>query len=753
MSPNRSASVAAIAVIALSGAVAPIAVAGTGGASCTTGTVVFGSTSTTDGAAFTWSLGTTLLQNATARVQVQPALGGGVTTLATATVRSAGARTTNGNIATPAYLPAGSYTWGVQVTEWDGTAFSCSAPAFTVTRLPAPGVAFAGSGITADGWRSPKTGQSALVTPAAGDTSSGSTGLVRFQYSSGSWSTWRVSPASIPTSDVVAIEAQRRTASYMSGSVTTVGVRKDTSPPASPRPDASSLEVGPAGASVGFGASSDTQSGVASYQALLIDEDGSWGSWDHLSGLRAAVAPGTAGGTLLIRACDRVDNCSAPAEVRLVPMRQPQPDPGTDAPASEPDDEAGATTPARRTARGTAASNRSSAAPRITAIVPGSPRRGAGRVTLELSRPAEVSFTFGGAQIAKAWLGSGRTLVRLPAQATARRGTLSARPVAGTIAGEAVTATVALPGGARRAESALRTTRMRPGAQAVLYDMDAAVREVVDPQDGGVGLGVSRGALRQEPSTSGLFSDADEGSMIGKVTEEDLRGLGADEIAEVLREAIDDAPGHIVAFDELTPYEADPRSPFVKGGRIPAPDPSSPGAHLASALISLDTPSPHGGTWASRVHVYIAPAVTSAMAAGRGPDRNLGRDGKARFRTYRTVMTGLARAGAVWIEAYHGRTAPLTSFTVAEWRLAPAAFVAEYRRAGGDPSRLHLLMTGTEAFPAGALPASCVTPQQCQWALAESTAAGRMLVANGVGAYRLGAQARPWLAEWQGRVS
>lgn len=728
-----------------------MAIAGTSGASCTTSMAVFGNTSTTDGVGFTWSLGTTLLQNATARVQVQPLAGGGFTTLASATVRTSGVRTTNASIATPSYLAAGSYTWRIQVTEWDGTTFSCSAPAFTVTRLPAPVIGFAGWGITADGWRSPKAGQSALVTAAVGDTSSGSTGLVRFQYAGGSWSTWRVAPAAIPTSDVVAIEAQRRTAAYMSGSVSTVAISKDTSAPASPRPEASSIEVGPTGASVGFGASSDTQSGVASYQSLLIDEEGDWGSWEYLSGLRAGVAAGTAGGTLLIRACDRVDNCSAGAEVRLVPMRQPQPDAGTDVPV--PGDEADATTPARRTARTGASSNRSSATPRITALVPGSPRGGAGRVTVELSRPAEVTFAFGGATIARAWLGSGRTLVRLPAQPTARRGALSARPVAGAAAGEAVTTTVALPGGARRVEAGLRATRMRPGAQAVLYDMDAAVREIVDPQDGGMGLGVGRGALRQEPSTSGLFSDADEAAMIGKVTEEDLRGLGADEIAAVLREAIDDAPGHIVAFDELTPYEADPRSPFVKGGRIPAPDPSSPGAHLANALISLDTPSPYGGTWASRVHVYIAPAVTSAMAAGRGPDRNLGRDGKARFRTYRTVMTGLARAGAVWIEAYHGRTAPLTSFTVAEWRAAPAAFLAEYRRAGGDPSRLHLLMTGTEAFPAGSLPASCVTPQQCQWALAEGTAAGRTILANGVGGYRLGAHARPWLAEWQGRVS
>ncbi|MBM3664831.1 MAG: hypothetical protein FJW92_03425 [Actinobacteria bacterium] len=299
---------------------------------------------------------------------------------------------------------------------------------------------------------------------------------------------------------------------------------------------------------------------------------------------------------------------------------------------------------------------------------------------------------------------------------------------------------------------AVGTTRMRAGARAVLYDMDDAVREVVHPLDGAVGLTQARGALRQEPSTSGLFASKDDASRMGKVTEEDLRGLPAAEITDVLREEIAASDSHLVAFDELTPYEADPRSPLVRNGRIPAPDPASPGAQLAQALTSLDTPSPYGGTWASRVHVYIAPAITSAIAAGRGPDRNLGRDGKARFRTYRTVMTGLARAGAVWIEAYHGRRRPLTSLTVAEWRTAPAAFTDEYQRAGGDPSKLHLLLTGADAYPAGALPASCITPMQCQWSLAESTPAGRAMLANGVGSYRLGSHARSWLAEWQQRL-
>jgi hypothetical protein len=176
--------------------------------------------------------------------------------------------------------------------------------------------------------------------------------------------------------------------------------------------------------------------------------------------------------------------------------------------------------------------------PRITALVAAAPRGGAGRVTVDLSRPAEVTFSFRGSPIARAWLGSGRTVVRLPAQPSARRGALTARPVAGAVAGDPISTTVSLPGGGRKGEAAVSTTRMRSGAQAVLYDMDAAVREVVDPQDGGLGLSAARGAMRQEPSTSGLFAPDDDSALVGKVTEEDLRGLDAGDIAAKL--------GHLV---------------------------------------------------------------------------------------------------------------------------------------------------------------------------------------------------------------
>jgi hypothetical protein len=237
------------------------------------------------------------------------------------------------------------------------------------------------------------------------------------------------------------------------------------------------------------------------------------------------------------------------------------------------------------------------------------------------------------------------------------------------------------------------------------------------------------------------------------VNERNLHDLSAEAIADTLRTAIDRAPANAIGIDELTPMASDPRGPRIRNGRIPPADPNSFASRFSRAMEILDVPSPYGETWAGRVHVYIAPAVGSAIAAGRGPDRNLGRDGIARYRTYRTAMKGLARAGGVWIEMYHGHTGRVTPFTATEWKRAPRAFVSEFRLAAGDTSRLHFLLPGSQVYPRGPLPAGCITPMRCAWELAESTSAGRLILRNGVGGYRLGDQARPRLAEWQRRMA
>jgi hypothetical protein len=121
--------------------------------------------------------------------------------------------------------------------------------------------------------------------------------------------------------------------------------------------------------------------------------------------------------------------------------------------------------------------------------------------------------------------------------------------------------------------------------------------------------------------------------------------------------------------------------------------------------ILAKTPSPWGGSYASRIHFYLAPGVSTAIAAGRGSAHNRGADGKVHWPDYTFAVDALARAGGVWIEMYHypQRGAARTPFTSAEWRTVPtavAAFMSERLAAqslsGIDPLQsLHFMMTET----------------------------------------------------------
>jgi hypothetical protein len=658
-------------------------------------------------------------------------------------VRTAGTRTTATTI--PG-LTTGSWSWRVELTPPTGAVDWCDAATpIVITRPAAPTITLSGTRITADGWRAIVGGQTVSVARAAGDGAAG-TSYVRFQSPNGIWGTEAQSPVAIPTSNVISVQAYRRASSGLTGATTTMSLLSDADPPAVPSVSSKSITVDASGGAVALGASYDQGSGTTTYEWSLLSKGGTQTAWASATGMRVAVAATDVGGTLYLRACDRVGNCSDPAGVAI------------EAHAITP---GAPSNPASPTPRTPAPRVVESTPPRITTFTVLAPAGGAGRVAVNLSRSAEVTFTVTnrGAAVSSmaVWLGAGQTLVRIPGGVRAvTGGTLTARPVAGTARGEVATATLSLPAVARTraAETARVATRMRSHATAMLYDMDTAVRDIVRPSDGAAGLSGAQGARRQEPSTSALFGAADEQWMVGKVTIDELMDLPSGEMADLIRAAIDDAPSHVVGLDEIIPAAADPAAPMVVGGRVPVAPVSALSSRLAAAFAALDEPSPYGGTWASRVNVYLAPAMSTAIAAGRGPNRNLGRDGKPHFRTYRTVMAGLARVGGVWMEMYHGTSEGLTSpFTVREWTRAPAAMTAEYRRAGGDPTRLHLLMTGSAAYPDGRLPSGCVTPQRCEWHLAESTPVGRAMVANGVGAYRLGAAARPFLAEWQARLS
>lgn len=662
-------------------------------------------------------------------------------TVASSTEASTGDIATYGWVP-PATYQSGTYEWRIWLWSGPGTPSyyppgpywtSCAGPRILLERPAAPDLMPIGRGVTDDGWRRPAKGQRLNATAAGGHGTRGES--VRFQYEDGSWGPYMPSPAVIPDVPVRQAEAFSESHDRLTGSRARLRFRADVTPPPRPTMSTDRVEARP-GAAVLIGGADDSESGLGHFEHRYLSPAGGVTGWQTTEGQRIAVEPRHAGFTVETRACDRVGNCSEPARVAIVAT-----------PATTPE-------PPKREHHYPA----SSATPVIEMIRPARPHGGAARLRVQMNRPAQLDITVGDAARPawQVWVGNGSTLLRLPSTSRlARRAAVTIQPVAGSAVGAPAVATVRFPRATtKRDRQARALTRFQPSARFFLYGMDAAVREIVHPSDGGQGLGHARGAFRQEPSRGGLFSSRDRGGRLGKINERAIREMGAEDIAATLRKAIAKAPSHSIALDELTPMASDPKGPKIKGGRIPPPDPQSFASQFSRAMEILDVPSPYGGSWAGRIHVYLAPSVGSAIAKGRGPDRNLGSDGVARFRTYRTAMLGLARAGGVWVEMYRSSRSGLQPFTAEVWKTAPRALVAEMRRAGGDTSRLHFLLAGVRGYPRGrALPVGCVTPMRCAWALAESTSAGRMILRNGVGGYRLSDQARPWLAEWQARAS
>ena len=332
---------------------------------------------------------------------------------------------------------------------------------------------------------------------------------------------------------------------------------------------------------------------------------------------------------------------------------------------------------------------------------------------------------------------------------------------------------------------ALAATAAVPGAasarMSIFYDEQDAVRVLTDPSGLGAPIDASRGAVRQDPGAGGLFDPAgnDAAHRIAKLAAGEIEGLSPEAMADRIQEEIADPEipntSRLVAIDEIGNRWNDGKVPItysfvrVRGKRIrvasgnkivvtkrgwklvkgaaalPRIDPASPGAKLSAAMDLLAArPYPGGGTYAERVHLYIAPAFSTSIAAGRGPHRHLGNDGKPHRATWRGVMPAVAQAGGVWIEMYH-HDGTLTSMTAKEWRTVPQGFASYAARFGGQAARMHLLIGGTPA-PAGS--SGCGEAMACQWALAGSTPTGQAMLVNGPGAYRLGSQAAAWRAEY-----
>ena len=307
----------------------------------------------------------------------------------------------------------------------------------------------------------------------------------------------------------------------------------------------------------------------------------------------------------------------------------------------------------------------------------------------------------------------------------------------------------------------------------VLYDTDAGVAATLGPS---TAMRALPWIFRQEPSSSeplaALGNNTSQRMVKVKAAELALQP-SADAMAQVLREAVDrrcvtpagvnTCGAHMASIDELT-------QAFSQSPSSTAPNPNNPGVRLAKAMRSLQRDqSPWGGTYASRIHIYIAPGVSTSIAAGRGQFRTRGRDGKNHFRNYAWAVRALSRAGGAWLEMYHFRNTPTkTAFTPKEWRDVPTAvatFMQEQSPTTNPLNSLHLMMAdaaptvGCPILPPG--PDTAVTrrarndirvlttpgpidvepdsgsPMACLWKRAQQGPVNQRITANGVGTHRV----------------
>lgn len=294
---------------------------------------------------------------------------------------------------------------------------------------------------------------------------------------------------------------------------------------------------------------------------------------------------------------------------------------------------------------------------------------------------------------------------------------------------------------------------------SILYETDGGVAEILG---GSEAMRTLPWLFRQEPSNSGPGAQlASNDQRMTKISGAALfRKPSAAAMRDMLRNAVDrtcvtpagvnTCGAHRVGVDEIgTEWGAD--------SDAEAYSPNSPAARLRAAMRELWTmPHPGGGTYAQRVHLYVAPGVSTSIAAGRGFDRTKGEDGKERFRNFAGLMPVFRRAGGVWLEMYHYPKGSRTrqAFSATEWRRVPdtlAAFMRDRADIPGAPSPrsvLHFVMTG------GPMPGGTCPPEDgmaCQWRAAQSGALNLAILGNGPAAFKItGADAIAYGQQFRG---
>ena len=333
---------------------------------------------------------------------------------------------------------------------------------------------------------------------------------------------------------------------------------------------------------------------------------------------------------------------------------------------------------------------------------------------------------------------------------------------------------VALAGlaGFAAADAAAKTT--------IVYTDEPSAAKILT---GDRALGPEDGVFRQAPGAGKLFRDNDDPFVIAKVNGHSLAKMSTAGMVAMIKGEID-APttagagtSGLVAIDEVGNAFRDgkPRRCFKKvkvraktmriacanrikltkngwklvKGKEPEPRvPGSrhPGRKLSAAMKKLAAmPYPAGGTYADRVHIYLAPAIVTLAGEGKGKNFTRSRDGVRHVRPgIQAVAPALAKAGGVWMQMYHGNRKAVNTKT---WRYAAPRLARYLVRRGGSHQKVHFLMSGTRTKPAGAR-CGAGTTMQCTWKLAKGFK-NRRYLNNGPGVWRAGTQAVEFKNEYR----
>lgn len=247
---------------------------------------------------------------------------------------------------------------------------------------------------------------------------------------------------------------------------------------------------------------------------------------------------------------------------------------------------------------------------------------------------------------------------------------------------------------------------------SILYATDPSVAAILGSSDSMRRL---PWLFRQEPANSaGGAALGDETTKrtgtqrISKVNGAALAAKpSADAMAAMLKAAVDrncttpagvnTCGAHLATVDEIG-------SAF---GTAPGEsNAGSPGERLKNAMVILSKKQfQPGESYASRIHFYVAPGMSTSIAAGLGTNRTLGANGKEMRRDYSQAMSALSRAGGVWLEMFHypERGKPRLPFTAAEWRDVPinfAGFLRQRTTGNRNPlNYLHFVLTDTPGAP------------------------------------------------------